>query len=61
MKEHWGVRALLACVFSLVQGVLEPPRGSDYNIVVVSVGLKFIRCDAPSPVSVATELLELVF
>ena len=61
MKAHWGVRALHACVFSLPQGVLEPPRTSDCTIVVVSGGLGSTRCEAPSPVLVVTELRELVF
>ncbi len=58
---HWGARALHACVFSLPQGVLEPPRASDFTIAVVSGGLEFIWCDAPSPVLVVTKLRELVF
>ena len=61
MKAHWGVRALHACVFSLPQGVLEPPRTSDCTIVVVSGGLGSTGCEAPSPVLVVTELRELVF
>ena len=61
MKAHWGVRALHACVFSLPQGVLEPPRTSDCTIAVVSGGLGSTRCEAPSPVLVVTELRELVF
>ena len=61
MKAHRGVCALHACVFSIPQGVLEPPRTSDCTIVVVSGGLEFTRCDAPSPVLVVTELRELVF
>ena len=60
MKAHRGVRALDACVFSLPKGVLEPPRTSDCTIAVVSGGLEFIWCDAPSPVLVVTELRELV-
>ena len=61
MKAHWGVRALHACVFSPLLGLLKPPRTSDCITVVVSGGLEFIWCDAPSPVLVLTELRELVF
>ena len=56
LKAHWGVRALLACVFSLPQGVLEPPRTSDYTAVVVSGGLGSTGCEAPSPFLVVTEI-----
>ena len=61
MKAHWGVRALRACVFSLLQVLLEPPRTSDCTIVVVFGGLGSTGCEAPSPVLVVTELRELVF
>ena len=61
MKAHWGVRALHARVFSLPQGVLEPPRSSDSTIGVVSGGLGSTRCEAPSPFLVVSELRELVF
>ena len=61
MKAHWGVRALSACVFSLAQGGLEPPRTSDCTIVVVSDGLGSTGCESPSPVLVVTELRELGF
>ena len=36
-------------------------RKSDCTIVVVSGGLEFTLCDAPSQVLVVTELRELVF
>jgi hypothetical protein len=52
MKAHWGVRALHACVFSPLLGLLKPPRTSDCITVVVSGRLEFIWCDAPSPVLV---------
>ena len=55
------MRALHDCVFSLSQGVLEPPRTSDFTIVVVSGVLGSPECEAPSPVLVVTELRELVF
>ena len=61
MKAHRGVLALHACVFSLPQGVLEPPRTSDCTIVVVYGGLGSPECEAPSPFLVVTELRELVF
>ena len=61
MKEHWDVRALRACDFSLAYDMLEPPRTSDCTIVFVSGGLEFIYCDAPSPVLVVNEPRELVF
>ena len=61
LKEYWGVRALHACVFSLLLGVLEPPRTSDCTIVVVYGGLGSPECEAPSPFLVVTELRELVF
>ena len=61
MKAHWGVRALLACVFSLPQGVMELPRISDCTIAVVSGGLESTGCEAPSPFLVGTELRELGF
>ena len=50
MIEHWGVRALRACVFGLVQGILEPPRRFDCLIVNVFGGLEFAQCEEPSPV-----------
>ena len=55
------MRALHACVLSLPQGVLEPPRKSDCTIVDVSGGLEFTRFEAPGPVLVVTELRELAF
>ena len=61
MKAHWGVRALHACVFSLLLGLLKPLRTSDCTIVVVSGGIGSTRCEEPSPVLVETELRELVF
>ena len=61
MKAHWGVRALHACVFSPLLGLLKPPRTSDCITVVVSGGLGSTGCEAPSPVLVVTELRELVF
>ena len=61
MKAHRGVRALHASVFSLPQGVPEPPRTSDCHIIVVSGGLDFIWCDAPRSFLVVTELRELAF
>ena len=61
MKAHWGVRALHACVFSLLLGVLEPSRAADCTIVVVSGGLGSIGREASSPVLVVTELREVVF
>ena len=61
MKEHWGVRVLLACVFGLSRIVLEPPRISDCTIAVVSGVLGSTRCEAPSPFLVVTERRELVF
>ena len=61
LKAHRGARALHACVFSLLQGLLEPPRTSDCTIAVVSGGLRSTGCEAPSPVLVVTELRELFF
>ena len=61
MKAHWGVRALHACVFSLLLGMLKPPRTSDCTTVVVSGGLGSPECEAPSPFLVVTELRELDF
>ena len=55
MKEHWGVRALRACVLSPPKGILEQPHTSDCTIVVVSGGLGSTRCEAPSPVLVLTK------
>ena len=60
MKAQWGVPALHACIFSLLQGELVPPHTSDCPIVVVSWGLRSAGCDAPSPVLVVTEFRELV-
>ena len=57
MKAHQGVRALHACFFSLFQGVPEPPRTSDCDIIVVSGGLGSTGCEASSPVMVVTELV----
>ena len=42
------------------QVVLEPPRTSDCTAVVVSGGLGYTGCEAPSPVRVVTELSKLV-
>ena len=61
MKAHWGVHALYECVLSPPQGALELPRTYDTTVVVVSGGLGFTGCEAPSPVLVVTELRELVF
>ena len=61
LKAHWGVRALHTRVLSLAYGMLEPSSTADCNIVLVSEGLEFTRCDAPSLVLVVTELRELVF
>ena len=61
MIAHWGVRALIANVFSLLEGILEPPHTTNYTIVVVSGGLEFLRCEAPSQILVLTELRELDF
>ena len=61
LKEHLSVLALHACVFSLPQGVPEPPRSSDCTFAVVSGEIGSTRCEAPSPFLVVTVLRELVF
>jgi len=49
MKAHWGVRALHACVFSPLLGLLKPPRTSDCITVVVSgrTWVYLVRCAKP--------------
>ena len=61
MKAQRGVRALHACVLSLTQGVLEPPRTSDCTIVIVYGGLEFFLVRCAKPGFRVSELRELVF